>query len=75
MSIAVILGVLAAVWVIRALFWPYTKCSWCKGTGRNWGSTSKRFGYCWFCKRTGRRQVLGSRALHRALRSRKRWGK
>jgi len=64
------------LWVAHAYFHPFSKCWWCKGTGRNWGSTSKRFGFCWFCERTGRRQVLGSRIVHRAVRSirGKRWG-
>jgi DnaJ-class molecular chaperone len=63
------LAVLAAGWVVRAYFWPYAACSRCSGRKVSKGSTRKRFGLCGKCGGTGARQVLGSKAVHRAVRS------
>lgn len=49
--------------------WPYAPCRWCKGRGTNRGSTRRRFGDCRWCGGTRRRQRLGSRTVHRAVRS------
>lgn len=57
------------VWTIRAYFWPFAPCRKCKGAKTNRGSTKKRFGTCSRCGGTGTRQVLGSKAVHRAVRS------
>lgn len=63
-----IAAVLFADWFIRALFWPFGPCRWCKGRrGRNAGSSAKRWGKCWRCGASGERQVLGSKAVHRAV--------
>lgn len=59
----------AAAWTVRAYFWPFAPCRRCKGSKSNRGSTRKRFGRCTRCGGTGTRQVLGSRAVHRAVRS------
>jgi hypothetical protein len=59
----------AAVWTVRAYFWPFTRCWRCKGAKTNPGSSKKRFGTCKRCGGTGMRQVLGSKAVHRAVRS------
>jgi hypothetical protein len=59
----------AAVWTVRAYFWPFARCRRCKGGKTNRGSTRKRFGTCPRCGGTGMRQVIGSRAVHRAVRS------
>lgn len=67
-----VLGAVIAVWAVRALLWPFAPCRWCSGRrGRTPGSTSRRWGNCWACGGSGRRQVLGSRTLHRALRGRR----
>ena len=58
-----------AIWTIRAYFWPFAPCRKCKGAKTNRGSTRKRFGSCPRCGGTGTRQVLGSKAVHRAVRS------
>lgn len=58
-----------AVWAVRAYFWPYAPCRWCKGAGTNRGSSRKRFGDCRWCGGTRKRQVFGSKAVHRAVRS------
>ena len=58
-----------AVWVVRAYFWPFAQCRRCKGAKTNPGSSKKRFGTCKKCGGTGMRQVLGSKQVHRAVRS------
>lgn len=58
----------AAVWVVRAWFWPFARCRKCGGSGRNRGSTGKRWGQCRRCGGSGRRQVLGSKQVHKAVR-------
>ncbi len=62
-------GVLAAaaVWTVRAYFWPFAACGWCKGRGRR--QMGKRHGDCRWCRGSGRRQVKGSKTVHRAVRS------
>lgn len=64
-----VIGVVLVVWVVRAYFWPYAKCRRCKGSGVNRGSTAQRFGLCPRCGGSRRRQVFGSKAVHRAVRS------
>lgn len=66
MTIVILILIAAAVWVVRAYFWPFTACSRCKGTGRR--TMGRRFGNCRWCKGSGRRQVLGSRQVHKAVR-------
>jgi len=69
-----LLGAAFAVWALRAWFHPFAACRWCGGRrGRNAGSTSRRWGRCRACDGSGQRQVLGSRALHRAVRGRAGW--
>jgi hypothetical protein len=58
-----------AAWTVRAYFWPFAACRRCKGTKTSRGSTRKRFGTCGRCGGTGTRQVLGSKSVHRAVRS------
>jgi hypothetical protein len=59
----------AAVWTVRCYFWPFAPCRKCKGAKTNPGSSKKRFGACKRCGGTGTRRVLGSRQVHRAVRS------
>lgn len=59
---------LPAVWAVCAYRWPYAPCWRCRGRKSNPGSTKKRFGSCKACKGSGMRQVLGSKALHKAIR-------
>lgn len=61
--------ILLAAWVVRAYFWPYARCRRCQGRKTNKGSGRKRFGLCKKCGGSGSRQVLGSRTVHRAVRS------
>ena len=63
----VILIALAAVagWAGSLYLFPFAPCLRCKGTGRNGGSTRKRFGECKRCGGSGRRRRLGARTIHR----------
>jgi hypothetical protein len=56
---------IAAGNVVSLYFWPFGPCLSCKGTGRNQGSSKKRYGECRRCKATGRRKRLGARLVHR----------
>jgi DnaJ-class molecular chaperone len=54
-----------AGYYVSLRIWPETSCKRCDGSGRNAGSTSKRFGQCKRCAGTGRKQRLGTRMLER----------
>lgn len=69
MTLAEVIVIALAVWLVRAWFWPYAKCRRCRGRKVNPGSTGRRFGLCKKCGGTGSRQVLGSKSVHRAVRS------
>ena len=45
--------------------WPFGPCLKCNGSGRNKGSSRKRFGECRRCKGSGRKRRLGARTIHR----------
>jgi S-DNA-T family DNA segregation ATPase FtsK/SpoIIIE len=64
--LAVLGGAAAAIafyaWSCKV--WPYGPCLACQGSGRNWGSTSRRHGKCRRCGGTGRRVRAGARILH-----------
>ncbi|HEY6276038.1 MAG TPA: hypothetical protein VIX86_06870, partial [Streptosporangiaceae bacterium] len=63
--IAALVHLLAALWWLVLLLlafatgsvalWPYARCAGCNGTGRTWGSSSRRWGMCRRCAGTGRR--------------------
>ena len=55
----------AAAWAGSLYLWPFGPCVRCKGSGRNKGSTRKRFGECKRCQGTGRRRRLGAKTIHR----------
>jgi hypothetical protein len=40
---------------------PYARCRWCRGSGRNLGSSRGRWGKCTHCGGTGRRLRWGAR--------------
>jgi DnaJ-class molecular chaperone len=44
--------------------WPFRKCRRCKGTGRNPGSSSSRWGQCRRCRGAGYRRRLGAKTIH-----------
>ena len=62
----ILLGLAAiAVYAGSLYLWPYRPCGRCKGTGRNSGSTSKRFGECRRCGGSGRLRRIGAKTIHR----------
>jgi hypothetical protein len=56
-------------WAVCAYFWPFAPCWSCSGRKTNRGSTKRRFGKCRMCQGQGSRQVLGSKAVNRMVRS------
>ncbi len=50
-----------AGYYVSLRIWPETKCGRCGGSGRNAGSTSKRFGKCGRCAGSGRKPRFGNR--------------
>lgn len=61
---AVVLGYLVHLYV-----YPFGPCRRCKGKRTNRGSGKKSWGKCKRCGGSGERQRLGSKQLHRAVRS------
>ena len=53
------------VWAAALYRWPFGQCPRCRGTGRNRGSTGRRFGTCCRCDGRSRVQRFGSRTIHR----------
>jgi excinuclease UvrABC ATPase subunit len=79
MGLVLIIGGAFAVWLLRAYFAPFAACRRCKGAKSNSFTRAfglrTRYGACRKCKGTGSRQVLGSRRVHRMVRSaRSSWG-
>ena len=54
-----------ASYLVSLRLWPETRCGRCGGSGRNTGSTSKRFGRCRRCDGSGRKPRLGTRIIMR----------
>ena len=62
----ILLAVIAAgSYLVSLLLWPYTACGRCSGSGRNAGSSRKRFGTCRKCGGSGRKERLGTRVFRR----------
>ena len=57
--------ILAGIYYVRCLLWPYGHCLRCSGSGKNAGSTRKRFGKCKRCGGSGRRLTFGAWLLRR----------
>jgi hypothetical protein len=58
------------IWAAWVYINPFTKCGWCKGSGRHPLSGKKYHGSCWNprCQR-GTVQRFGSKTVHRAVRA------
>lgn len=66
MGVVILLGLAAgAGWAGLLYLWPFGPCLHCSGTGRNAGSSGKRYGECRRCKGSGRRRRLGAKTIHR----------
>ena len=64
-TVLVIAVVLAVSYYVSLRVWPWRNCGRCNGSGRNAGSTSKRYGRCRKCGGTGRQLRRGARAINR----------
>lgn len=60
-----IAAALLTLWAGSLYRWPFRQCPRCRGTGRNHGSVTRRFGTCRRCDGHGRVQRRGSRTVHR----------
>ncbi len=70
---ALIAAIASGVWLFRAYFMPHAACRHCKGAKVNmvtrWWGAGKRSGPCRWCGGSGSRMVLGSKAVHKAVRA------
>ena len=69
MSWFLIGSAVVAWWLWHAWFHPFRPCPRCRGKGTNRGSGKRRHGACKRCDGTRHVQRIGSRAVHRAVRS------
>ncbi len=62
------LGLIALFCYTVSLYaWPFKRHGRCKGTGRNRGSTQRRFGDCPGCGGTGRVPRIGAKFIHGSM--------
>jgi len=66
---ALLVAVVVAGYLVHLYRHPFKACGRCKGRKTNRGSSRRSWGKCKGCGGTGERQRLGSRQLHRAVRS------
>lgn len=52
-------------WRVSLRLWPYTQCRKCGRSGKNTGSTARRWGTCRRCGGSGRRLRFGARTPER----------
>ncbi|HEX8009280.1 MAG TPA: hypothetical protein VF482_22960, partial [Trebonia sp.] len=64
-TVLVIAVVVAVSYYVSLRVWPWRNCGRCQGSGRNVGSTSKRYGRCRKCGGTGRQLRRGARTINR----------
>lgn len=57
----------AGRWLWKLWRRPWAPCRRCGGSGKNAGSTGKRYGRCGRCGGSGQRAVLGAGLFHRGL--------
>ncbi|GAA5156274.1 MULTISPECIES: hypothetical protein [Amycolatopsis] len=60
MTQLIVLGlIVAAVYAIQCLIWPFAACRSCGGTGKHRSPSGKAFRSCGACEGKGRRLRLG----------------
>jgi DnaJ-class molecular chaperone len=64
-ALVIIAAPLAFACYLSARRHPYRPCRRCGGSGRNPGSTSRRFGNCRYCGGRGRKLRLGAGIIER----------
>ena len=66
MAELILIGLVAAAGYAGSLYlWPFRPCWWCKGSGRNPGSSNRRFGQCRHCRGPRSVRRLGAKTIHR----------
>ncbi len=68
LGVAAVVAFLAVRWLWKRWRHPFTVCWWCGGSGRNTGSTKRRYGRCWWCKGKPERLRPGARMVRRKYR-------
>jgi DnaJ-class molecular chaperone len=68
-QLIVVILIVGAAYGAWAYFHPWRPCPRCRGGGKNALSTRRRSGKCRRCKGSREVQAIGSRMLHRAVRS------
>lgn len=63
-TVLVLAAVVAVGYYFSLRLWPMRNCGRCGGSGRNAGSTAKRYGSCGKCGGTGRRLRPGARTVN-----------
>lgn len=67
-TVLIIAVVMAVSYYVSLRVWPWRNCGRCQGSGRNAGSTAKRYGRCKKCGGTGRQVRPGARMVNRQIR-------
>uniref|UniRef100_UPI003F497AE8 hypothetical protein n=1 Tax=Actinokineospora sp. CA-119265 TaxID=3239890 RepID=UPI003F497AE8 len=63
---AVLVGLaLLGIWVLAALWWPWTRCTRCKGGGKHFSPRGENWRTCPRCGGTGKRLRTLARLLGR----------
>lgn len=65
--VVLVLVAVGGRWCWHAWRHPFGPCWSCRGTGRNRGSSGKRFGVCKRCGGTGRRLRTGAQTFHKGI--------
>lgn len=62
-SLLLVGGVIALLvgWRVSRWLWYHGPCRRCGGSGKSWGSNSKRWGYCRRCGGSGARRRFGAK--------------
>ncbi|HEY9411205.1 MAG TPA: hypothetical protein VIP77_16620 [Jiangellaceae bacterium] len=60
-----IAAVIAALYLLTCLIWPFGKCRRCKGGGKFTAPSGKAFRHCRKCKGTGHRVRPGRHVINR----------
>lgn len=54
----------AAGYAVACWLWPFTRCSWCEGTGKRTSPSGKNWGPCRHCKGKGARIRTGRKIFN-----------
>jgi len=60
----IVVAAVLAIWLLRAIFQPWSKCWWCKGRGTQLAGQTRE-GNCWRCHGERRRMTWLARKIRR----------